>query len=256
MSRLHIETVGQGPDLVLLHGWGMHGGVWSPVVPQLAQSFRLHIVDLPGLGLSEPCDPYTLDALVGRVAEAVPNNVTMCGWSLGGLLAMRWAKLLPQQVRQLVLVGATPRFVSGEGWNNGIDPEVFRQFAAQVGADYRGTLSRFLALQAHGGDAAKDTIRQLRERFFERPGGSPQTLQAGLDLLLESDLRQEVAQLNMPTLVLHGDYDKLAPVAAAQWMAEQGPQGVRVEICKGASHAPFLSHPGWFVDQLKDWLGD
>lgn len=250
---LYIQPVGQGPDLVLLHGWGMHGGVWEPVVSQLAAQFRLHIVDLPGLGHSMPIEPYALDALAQAVAQVVPGKTAVCGWSFGGLIAMHWALANPEQVSQLVLVGATPRFVSGDGWDCGIEPQVFRQFADQMRQDYRGTLSRFLALQAHGGDAAKDSIRQLREHFFER--GEPQAdiLQAGLDILLGTDLREQMQQLKMPTLVLHGDYDKLAPVATAHWLGGHLPSA-HVEICKRASHAPFLSHPSWFVAAIKDFV--
>lgn len=50
MTQLHIESLGHGPDLVLLHGWAMHSGIWSGVQDQLARQFRLHLVDLPGMG--------------------------------------------------------------------------------------------------------------------------------------------------------------------------------------------------------------
>jgi pimeloyl-[acyl-carrier protein] methyl ester esterase len=167
-------------------------------------------------------------------------------------VALRWA--LDNPGGRLVLVDTTPRFVSGDDWTLGIEAEVFRQFAQQVQQDYRGTLSRFLALQAHGGDASKPVIRRLRERFFER--GEPQAgvLQAGLDILLETDLRAQIGNLTSPTLVMHGDYDKLAPLAAGRWLAQQIPSA-RLEICQGASHAPFLSHPTWFVEVMKDFLG-
>jgi pimeloyl-[acyl-carrier protein] methyl ester esterase len=79
-------------------------------------------------------------------------------------------------------------------------------------------------------------------------------LQAGLDILLETDLRAQIGNLTNPTLVMHGDYDKLAPVAAGRWLAQQIPSA-RLEICQGASHAPFLSHPSWFVEVMKDFLG-
>ncbi|HRA24442.1 MAG TPA: alpha/beta fold hydrolase, partial [Usitatibacteraceae bacterium] len=49
---LHVELAGQGPDLVLLHGWGLHGGVWQGLARELAPAFRLHLVDLPGHGHS------------------------------------------------------------------------------------------------------------------------------------------------------------------------------------------------------------
>ena len=249
---LHVETLGQGPDLVLLHGWGMHGGVWAPVAQQLAASFRLHIVDLPGLGHSTAVAPYTLENLAAAVERIAPAGATVCGWSLGGQVALRWAMRQSQNMARLVLVGSTPRFVSGGDWEFGVVEDVFREFAAQVRQDYRGTLSRFLALQAHGGDAAKDTVRQLRAHFFERGEPAPHTLQAGLDVLLVTDLRAELNAVKVPTLVLHGDYDKLAPVEAGRWLAQHLPCA-QLQVCKQASHAPFLSHPAWFVDALQEF---
>lgn len=251
---LHIEMLGQGPDLVMIHGWGMHGGVWGPVLEPLAASFRLHLVDLPGLGHSLAVTPYELETLSGAIAQSVPDAVAVCGWSLGGQVALRWALDKPEQVKKLVLVGATPKFVNDGDWNSGIEAEIFRQFATQVQQDYRGTLSKFLALQAHGGDASKETIRRLREQFFQRGEPEPKDLQAGLEILLQTDLRAEVDRMHTPTLILHGDYDMLAPVAAARWLSEYLPDA-RLQICKGASHAPFLSHPAWFVERMKEFLG-
>ncbi len=250
---LHVDMRGDGPDLVLLHGWGMHGGVWEPVVEQLAAQFRLHIVDLPGLGHSCSIAPYDLETLAAQVARAVPPQTAVCGWSLGGQIAMRWARQRPAQVEKLILVGSTPRFVNGDNWACGIEAEVFRDFAGQVREDYRGTLSRFLALQAHGGNAAKETVRRLREHFFERGEPQPEALQSGLDILLQTDLRDEVGDMVQPTLVMHGDYDKLAPVAAGHWLAAQLPDA-RLTVCSGASHAPFLSHPDWFVSELEGFV--
>lgn len=251
---LYIQTLGQGQDLVMIHGWGMHGGVWGPVLDALAATCRLHLIDLPGLGYSQSITPYTLARLSDAIAQAVPAAVAVCGWSLGGQVALRWALDKPDQVKKLVLVGATPKFINDSDWDAGIEAEVFRQFAAQVQQDYRGTLSRFLALQAHGGDASKETIRRLREQFFQR--GEPQCadLQSGLDILLQTDLRAEVGRIATPALILHGDYDKLAPMAAGRWLAEHLP-AAQLQVCKGASHAPFLSHPAWFVERMKEFLG-
>lgn len=251
---LHVETLGYGPDLVLLHGWGMHGGVWEPVVDALAESFHLHILDLPGMGHGETVTPYSLHSLADAVATVVPVGAALCGWSLGGQVALRLALDHPKQLGHLILVGTTPRFINGDDWSSGIEAEVFRQFAEQVKDDYRGTLSRFLALQAHGGDAPKETIRRLRESFFRCKAPSADVLQSGLEILLATDLRQEIGKLNVPALIIHGDNDKLAPVDAGHWLAQHLPlaQG---EICQGASHAPFLSHPAWFVEKIRGFLG-
>jgi pimeloyl-[acyl-carrier protein] methyl ester esterase len=250
---VHIETSGAGSGLVLIHGWGMHGGVWQPVVDALARDHRLHVVDLPGFGRSPALAASTLEAWVDVLSAALPTRVSVCGWSLGGQVALRWALARPDQVERLVLVSSTPRFVNTQDWRHGMDATVFLQFAAQVQRDYHGTLSRFLALQAQGGEEGREVLRQLRTQFFRLPAPAPEALQAGLDILLQTDLRAELAALAVPTLVLHGGRDQLVPPAAGRWLAETLPRA-RAEICATASHAPFLSHPEWFTACLGGFL--
>lgn len=250
---LHVESLGAGDDLILLHGWGMHGGVWEAVQSELARSFRVHVVDLPGLGYSSTCAPYTLENIASLLAEAFPQQVYVCGWSLGGQVAMRWALAFPSQVKRLVLVGATPRFVSSDDWDYGVADEVFQQFAQQVAQDYRGTLMRFLSLQAHGGTSSREQAKQLREHFFARGEPAPDVLQAGLRILLETDLRNVVSGLEQPVLLVHGGRDTLAPSAAATWMAETVPDA-RLKIIEKAAHAPFISHPSDFVHAVQSFL--
>lgn len=250
---LHIETMGQGPDLILLHGWGMHGGVWRGVCVTLAQRFRLHLVDLPGMGHSPACVPYTLPHLAQVLAEALPQHAAVCGWSLGGQVAMQLALDFPDRVGRLILVGSTPCFVNTAGWQHGIAAEVFSEFAAQIAADYHPGMGRFLSLQAFGGESSRSQMRELREQFAARPAPSPQVLQQALLILLETDLRERMPHLLLPTLIVHGDRDTLAPVGAAHWMAEQWPQAC-LNVIPGASHAAFLSHPTAFVEAVMQFL--
>ncbi len=250
---LHIETMGQGPDLVLLHGWGMHGGVWRGVCNALASHFRLHLTDLPGMGHSPPCEPYTLGQLAREIAGQLPDEATVCGWSFGGEVAIRLALDYPERVSRLILVGSTPRFVNAADWQNGVAPEVFSEFAAQVAADYHPTMGRFLGLQAFGGESSRTLMRELREQFAARPEPAPQVLQQALAVLLETDLREQISHLNLPVQIIHGNRDTLAPVAAAYWMAEHLPQPT-LNVIPGASHAPFLSHPTAFVDAMTGFI--
>ncbi len=251
---LHIESLGQGRDLVLLHGWGMHGGVWHPVKENLAARFRLHIVDLPGFGESTTIAPYTLPHLVEVIAAQVPEKIALCGWSLGGQIALQWALQRPQHIVKMVLVSTTPRFIREPAWDHGIALDVFRQFADGVTADYVPAITRFLSLQAQGGEDARDTIRELKRHFFQRPAPMPQVLQAGLDILLNTDLRAEVGRINTPSCVMHGGRDRIAPMAAGEWLA-QGLGKAELHGCENAAHAPFLSHPTWFVERLTEFLG-
>lgn len=250
---LHVETAGHGEDIVLIHGWGMHGGVWTDVRDQLAQDYRVHVVDLPGMGWSKPVAPYDLQRLAGTLAGALPENATVFGWSLGGQVAMRLALDYPAHVRKLVLVGSTPRFVNGADWQSGVASEVFSQFAAQVAADYHDTMTRFLGLQAFGGESSRSLMRDLRERFFARPVPGNAVLQDALDILLKTDLRAELPHLEQPVLLIHGNRDTLAPADASRWMSRQLPDA-RLHVIEGASHAPFLSHPATFMAATRAFL--
>ena len=258
-ANIHIETTGNGPSLVLLHGWGMSGAVWQPVVKSLSKFFTLHIVDLPGMGLSRPTEPYHLHIIAEKVAEMLPANADMIGWSWGGQVAMRIAIDQPDAVRRLVLVGSSPCFVNKEEfmtqseWKSGIAPDVFKQFAGSMDADYHKTLTQFLTLQCMGDIGARLTIRLLRKKLEERPAPTTQTLQRALDILLETDLRSEVARLRKPTLLIHGDRDTLAPVQAAHWMMQNLPIAY-LRVISGASHAPFLSHQDQFVEAVTQFL--
>jgi pimeloyl-[acyl-carrier protein] methyl ester esterase len=250
---IYVESSGRGPDLFLIHGWGMHGGIWHGVTEVLAQHFRVHVMDLPGMGHSPPGKFDTLPRLAEQLADLLPAQSAVCGWSLGGQVTMQLALACPEKVDRLMLVASTPRFVSGSDWQFGVDGAVFGEFADQVMQDYEATMGRFLALQAFGGESSRELIRQLRERFSKRPEPDRLALQQALQMLLQTDLREEVGRLRQPILLLHGDRDTLAPVGAARWMAGRLPHA-RLRVIHGASHAPFLSHPAAFLHEMTDFL--
>jgi pimeloyl-[acyl-carrier protein] methyl ester esterase len=263
MSPLHVDVVTsaqQGeqnalPNLVLIHGWGMHGGVWQPVAKKLASYFNLHIVDLPGMGFSKPVEPSDLDAIAEKVIEILPPNADVCGWSFGTHVIMRAALKQPDRFRRLILIAGTPRFVNtgNAAWEMGIDAEVYQRFATSVSQDYQNTLIRFFSLQCMGAEDARTTIKQLRKSFAERPVPTMGTLQKALRILLENDMRSEIALLKKPVLLIHGDRDRLVPVQAAHWMAQHLPFG-HLRVIAGAGHAPFLSHQNQFVEALVQYL--
>jgi len=258
-TNIHIETIGNGPNLVLLHGWGMSGAVWQPIIKNLSKLFTLQIVDLPGMGLSRPTEPYHLHIIAEKVAEMLPPSVDVIGWSWGGQVAMRIALDQPDAVRRLVLVGSTPCFVNKEEfmtqalWSSGIAPEVFSQFAESMDLDYHKTITNFLTLQCMGDKMARLTIRLLRKKLDERPSPTSQTLQRALEILLNTDLRSDIVHLRKPTLLIHGDRDSLVPVQAAHWMMQNLPVGF-LRVISGASHAPFLSHQKQFLDTVVQFL--
>lgn len=235
---LHIGTTGAGADLVLIHGWAMHAGILAPLARELAPRFRLHLVDLPGHGLSRD-DAGTLDPadVAQRIAECVPHAIWV-GWSLGGLVALEAA--LAGVARGLVAIAASPRFVVTDNWPHGVPAQTFTQFAAGLRHDYRRTIVRFLALEAHGSDRAQTELRELKADVFAHGEPALAALCNGLAILEHSDLRARLPELRVPSLWIAGRRDRLIPTGAMQWAAEQSPQGTFMEFSSG--HAPFIGH--------------
>ena len=236
---MHVDTQGSGVDLVLVHGWAMHSGVFAPLVRELAPHFRLHLVDLPGHGFSRD-DGATLDPAecARRIARTMPRAIWL-GWSLGGLVAMRAALDLPKQVRGLILIAASPRFVVGDDWPCGVDPEVFAEFGAGLASDYRGTIERFLALEALGSDHARNELRTLKTQVFARGEPALSALSDGLRVLDATDFRAAIPHIATPSLWIAGRRDRLVNPAAMRWGAEHC--GGRYIECN-SGHAPFLGH--------------
>lgn len=253
--NVHVETLGAGDDLVLLHGWGMHGGVWDAVKPLLAAHFRLHLVDLPGHGASSLVTPYALENLAQEIAATVPPRAHWCGWSLGGLVALAAARHLPQRIGKLALVAATPCFVQRDDWLCAMAPPTLRAFADALENGYEDTLKRFLSLQARGDEAAKSVLRALREHLFARGRPHPAALRGGLEILLSTDARPWMAEVRHPVLIVHGERDQLVPSPAASWLADALPNA-RLAVFPDAAHAPFLSHPREFAEILETFLNE
>lgn len=255
--KLYHETHGDnGPDVVLLHGWGLHGGIWKPVAAELAQHYRVMIVDLPGHGRSRaPTDNATLQSIVASLAEIAPAQATWLGWSLGATIAMRAALDMPDRVARLILVAATPLFIARTDWPAGMNAVEFDMFADSLACDIRATLKRFLALQVRDSRDAPFTLRQLRARLADRPPPALKALQLGLEILRQTDLRSELDGIRCRALLIHGAKDSIVPINAARSLHASLPAATIATI-PDAGHAPFLSDRERFLDIVHQFLHD
>lgn len=253
MSDLYIHTEGSGDtQLVLLHGWAMHGGVFAPLVEALRGRCVLHVVDLPGHGRSSNSGVSLQPAAcVAAIAARVPRAIWL-GWSLGGLYALKAALDFPGQVTGFAMLCASPRFVRGEGWPHAVSPEILQDFGRDLGSDYEGTLERFLALEALGSDCAQADLRKLRADTFNEFRPQVRALTEGLDVLEHSDLRARLHELEQPSAWIAGRRDRLIPWQAMQWSAAQC--GGVFTCIRGGGHAPFIGHGDEVVAALHPLL--
>lgn len=237
---MHVDVVGRGPDLVLIHGWALQGKVFAPLVQRLADHFTLHLVDLPGHGRSrEDNTALRLPQVVSAIAAATPPAV-WCGWSLGGLFALHAAATLPK-VRALVMIAATPRFVRSDDWPHAAPRAVLAQFGDDLASDFAGTVDRFLALDMVGADTMRDELRSLQRQLLDDGPPHPRVLREGLQLLDAADLRGSLPTLPRPSLWLAGQRDRLVPPAALQAAAALAP-AAQAHVVAHGGHAPFLGH--------------
>ncbi|SEI04794.1 pimeloyl-[acyl-carrier protein] methyl ester esterase [Rheinheimera pacifica] len=244
------------PVLVLLHGWGVNQGVWHGVAQQLESQLdgkiQLLTPDLPGFGLCRNYpQPYQLDAVVEMLAAHIPAQSYVCGWSLGGLLAIALAHRYPHKVKQLGLIAASPCFMAQQNWP-GMAEAIMQQFARALSENLPLTIERFLAIQAMGSSSARADIKVLKQAIMAYPMADITAVEGALQLL-KLDLRQQFAALTQPVAGFFGRLDSLVPVKVTDLLQQLQPHGQFV-VAAHASHAPFISHQDEFIQWLRLWL--
>ncbi len=245
---------GEQPPVLMVHGWGLHGGVFDGVRESLGPQCRMFAPDLPGYaGNPAQLKPYDLDGLSEYLAGAWTQPAVWIGWSLGGLVAMSVALTWPQRVRALVLVGTNPCFVCRPDWSTAMEQTTLDSFGTDLVGDFDGTLSRFLSLQTGAHEEGRYQLRQLRQQLSRRATPHMQALQGGLEILGDTDLRHRLEEISMPVVVIQGERDRLVPSQAAEYLVSSLPDAV-LTLISGAGHAPFLSHPQIFMDTLMRFL--
>ncbi|CAG8999973.1 MAG: Pimeloyl-[acyl-carrier protein] methyl ester esterase [Candidatus Celerinatantimonas neptuna] len=248
--KLYIEEKGEGIPLILLHGWGMNSGVWSTIAGKLAHSYRVYLVDLPGYGLSQPSEDLSFEQTARLLADQLPCGYWL-GWSLGGLLSQKVAIGYPDKVMKLITVASSATFVERQDWP-GMKANVLSLFAKGLEQDYRRTLERFLAIQMLGSTDAKMQIRIIKEQLASKPQPDLLMLRRGLQWLESIDLRTQIMCIEQPWLQLFGALDSLVPKQSAG--AHQACSRAVQQIFAKASHAPFISHSGEFVQSITKFL--
>mgnify|MGYP001574075275 CR=1 FL=1 len=229
------------PLLALVHGWGMNTRVFDALAGLLSADFEVRALDLPGHAGRAALPHNNLQSWADDVAQQLPDNAMLLGWSLGGQVAMRAALDHPHKIQSLILLSSTPKFVAASDWERGMAAADLEAFGTALLVDPQATLLRFLSLQTRGVPEQKILLQHLRQTMLAAPQACVEALSSGLNILQQTDLRDELPQLAQPTLVLHGALDTLTPPTAGAWLAETLPAAQHIEFAR-AAHAPHLSH--------------
>ena len=253
MKIPNFTTLGGGPTVLMLHGIGGGHLAFAPQVETLASSgYRAVAWDMPGYGRSAPIEPYTFKGLAESCIALIEalrcGDVTLVGHSMGGMVAQEVVARRPELVNKLVLSATSPAFGKADGaWQ--------REFIAQRTAPL---------------DAGK-TMAELAETLMPRmigPGALPEgvhlathcmgmvpasTYRRALEALVTFDRRADLLRINVPTLLLAGEFDKVAPPAVMKKMAAAIAGSTYLEL-KGAGHIANLEVPEDFDGLLLNFL--
>jgi len=248
-DRLWYREQGQGPALVLVHGWCMSSEVWRFQLDRLSAGFRVIAPDLRGHGGSPlgsgECSIGTFAADVAALFHHLDlAGAILAGWSLGSQVAVSALPLLGRRVDGLALICGTPRFTSSADFPHGLARVEADGMALKVRRNLKRALEGFVARMFVPGELAGDD-REDEIRTLLAAVQVPETNVAiqSLASLVATDVREQLPAINQPTLVISGERDPICPSPASSYMAE------RIPVCRhvvyaGCGHAPFLTHCG------------
>ena len=257
-ATLYSEVNGAGHDVVLLHGWGMHGGLWGQFKSLLAEKVKTHTLDLPGYGFSKDIkNEFTLDAITDVVEQYIKNinkPVNLIAWSLGGLIALNVLQRKKIKIEKLILIAATPSFTKKQDWENGIEQSVFDEFSCSLKQDYKKTLKRFLSLQTRGSELAREELRELNQQLNSRGEPNIKALESGLAILSNTDLRSDDKN-NVAAMIVLGEKDTLIPLSVKNEFEKIFPNS-EIVILEKTGHAPFLSQAEYCAEKIKNFINE
>lgn len=245
-----VKTLGHGPVINMLHGWGMHAGIFNAWATDLSAHFTINLVDLPGHGDNQQQTlPDNLEHLA-KDFRTLPKGVWL-GWSMGGLIALNQALHHPEQVQSLIMVCATPCFQARPHWPHGMPKKIVGAFKDSVQQDVQATIDRFLALEVMGVQNERQHLKQLQDIIFQQPLPQQTSLINGLNLLQALDLSPVLKSLKTPSLWLSGRRDRIVHPDAMRHAAQLA--NGSFHLLRGG-HAPFLQHANDMSNLIRDFL--
>ncbi|PGT16931.1 alpha/beta fold hydrolase [Bacillus cereus] len=211
------------PKIIFIPGWGMEEGVWTLVLPYF-KGYSVQCIDWRNV--------KEKSEFAGRIIEvAHDENVILVGWSLGALAAVQAYKKI--KAKGIVIIGGTAKFTNTSDYTSGWNSLHVERMKKNLMKKKEDTLKRFYENVFTKNELKENT--SFEEIALNFKGDSIQSLQLGLDYLIETDVRNELTNVKVPLLLLHGEQDVICPVSAAHSMAEN--TNATLKVVSEAGHA-------------------
>ncbi len=241
--RIRYDATGDGPAVLLTHGYSATGRMWAPQIEALRDRYRIIAWDMRGHGeTGSPDDPaqyseaLTMAEMVGLLEFLGEDRAVVGGLSLGGFMSLAFHLAHPEMVRALVLCDTGPGYRSPDaraGWN-------------------RAAEKRALDFEARGMDALGSSSEVRATARYHRSAQGLAHAARGMLAQFDARIIDHLPEIRVPTLVIVGERDEPF-IGASEYMAAKIP-GARLEVVPGAGHAANLDNADHFNRILRGFL--
>jgi pimeloyl-ACP methyl ester carboxylesterase len=263
--ELYYEDHGSGKPVVFIHGYPLSGASWEKQVPALlGRGYRVITYDRRGFGKSsQPTTGYNYDTFAEDLHKLITHlklrDVSLVGFSMGGGEIARYlGKYGSKGISRAVIIGGVPPFLLKTGDNpEGVDGSVFDGIKKAVAADryafFTEFFKNFFNTDLLLGKRVSEEV--VRASWNLAAGASATASLACVSTWIE-DFRKDLGRVNVPTLVIHGDNDRIVPIEASGQRTAKLIKGARLVVVKGGPHCITWTHAEEVTAELVSFLGE
>jgi non-heme chloroperoxidase len=262
--QLYYEDHGSGEPVVLIHGYPLNGGSWEKQLPALLSAgHRVITYDRRGFGKSsQPTTGYNYDTFAEDLQKLVTHlslrNFALVGFSMGGGEVARYVgKYGSKSVSKAVIIGGVPPFLLKTADNpDGVDGAVFEGIQKAVAVDRYAFFTEFFK-NFYNTDVflGRRVSEQAVQASWNVAVGASATASLACVPTWHEDFRSDVARIDIPTLVIQGDADRIVPISASGHRTAKLIKGARLAAIKDGPHAVNWTHADELNTELVNFLG-
>ena len=250
-TDIHYQDLGQGQPVVLIHGWPLSLRSWESQVTALtAAGYRCVSYDRRGFGESgQPAGGYDYDTFASDLNDVMTHldlrDAVLAGFSMGGGEVARYlGRYGSARVSKAMLLGAIPPYLLKTADNpDGVDMAVFDGMVAGVKKDRLAFLAEFF-INFYNAEPGATGVGPDLIPFSKWVawGASPLATQQCIVAFGTTDFREDLKKITVPTIIIHGDSDRIVPFAVSGKRSHEMIKGSRLEVLKGAPHGFAATH--------------
>ncbi len=256
------DTKSDGRPVVLIHGWPLSSESWSEQIPTLRdKGYRVVAYDRRGFGQSDPGDSYDYDALSDDLENVLSDldltDVTLVGFSMGGGEVARYVtRHGTDRLHSVVFAAAVPPFMkkSDDNPDGPLSDEAAEEFRSGIEDDRDEFFDGFMKAFFSAGDDLKVSDEQRKDAVKLCKQSDQQAALGCMEAFGTTDFRDDLKNIDIPTLVIHGDSDGIVPFEGSGKLTHDAIEDSELVLVEGAPHGLNVSHTDEFNSALLEFL--